>query len=374
MSISRTLVLLPLLSSVASAQVLRVAELTGEELRALDRQRTVVILPGGILEQHGPHLPSYSDGYQNEYVAAALARAIARRPGWKALVFPPIPLGAAGANVIGGHFTWPGTYTVRSTTLRSIFMDLATELGDQGFRWVFIVHGHGAPHHNRALDDAGDFFRDTYGGRMVHLRGMSPDSSRFDAVYARVPQAAREEDANSTHAGLVETSIVWHLRPDLVEPNVRTLATVAAASADQRKAVAESPTWPGYFGAPRLATRDIGRALLEAETEDCVRLALRILDGFDERTLPRYADGAFAIPSIREIVDRAIGQERAIEKREQEWLSKAGRGDSLEAIAAPRGQWNDAIARRDSVAFRSLSSRLHPRGDGSVSRQRQPND
>ena len=197
-------------------------------------------------------------------------------------------------------------------------MELATELGDQGFRWVFIVHGHGAPHHNRSLDEAGDFFRDTYGGHMVHLRGMSPDSSRFDAVYARVPQAAREEDANSTHAGLVETSIVWHLRPDLVEPNVRTLATVAAASPDQRKAIAESPTWPGYFGAPRLAPRERAR-IIELEPD-------RFFDGVDERTLTRYADGAFTVPAVRAIVDRAMAQERAIEKREQDWLTKAGRG------------------------------------------------
>lgn len=51
-------------------------------------------------------------------------------------------------------------------------MDLADELGGQGFRWVFIVHLHGAPNHSRALDEAGDYFHDTYGGWMVHLAGL----------------------------------------------------------------------------------------------------------------------------------------------------------------------------------------------------------
>jgi creatinine amidohydrolase/Fe(II)-dependent formamide hydrolase-like protein len=52
-------------------------------------------MPGGILEEHGPYLPSYADGYVNERVATALGDAIAKRPGWKVLLFPPIPLGVS---------------------------------------------------------------------------------------------------------------------------------------------------------------------------------------------------------------------------------------------------------------------------------------
>ena len=114
-----------LLPAAAGGQVLKVAEMTGEQIRALDRATTVVILPGGILEQHGPHLPSFADGYLNQSHADALAEAIARRPGWRALVFPIVPLGSGGANEIAGKYSWPGTYAVRTATLRAIFMDLA---------------------------------------------------------------------------------------------------------------------------------------------------------------------------------------------------------------------------------------------------------
>jgi creatinine amidohydrolase/Fe(II)-dependent formamide hydrolase-like protein len=85
------------------------------------------------------------------------------------MIFPTIPLGVGGANEIGRKHVFYGRYAVRSTTLRAVFMDLATELGEQGFRWVFIVHGHGAPNHQRMLEQAGDYFHDTYGGHMVHL-------------------------------------------------------------------------------------------------------------------------------------------------------------------------------------------------------------
>jgi len=95
-----------------AAQVTRVADLNTAQIRALDRSKTVVLLPGGILEEHGP--------------------------------------------------------------LRAIFMDLADELGDQGFRWILVVHVHGAPLHNRALDQASDYFQDVHRGRMEHLWGQVP--------------------------------------------------------------------------------------------------------------------------------------------------------------------------------------------------------
>ena len=63
---------------------------------------------------------------------------------------------------------------MRPSTLKAIYMDLATELGEQGFKWIMVVHVHGSPMHIAALDDAGDWFRDTYGGRMVNLWGLLP--------------------------------------------------------------------------------------------------------------------------------------------------------------------------------------------------------
>jgi creatinine amidohydrolase/Fe(II)-dependent formamide hydrolase-like protein len=41
-------------ASSASAQIVRVADLNRSQTRALDRSKTVVILPGGMLEEHGP--------------------------------------------------------------------------------------------------------------------------------------------------------------------------------------------------------------------------------------------------------------------------------------------------------------------------------
>ena len=201
------LVLGCLLSRSAEAQVYRLAELNIDQIRMLDRQRTVILLPGGVLEEHGPYLPSFTDGYLNERLTEDLAAAIAKRPGWAAVVFPIIPLGSDGANRIGGKYVFPGSYPIRTATLRAVFMDLATEFGEQGFRWLFVIHGHGSPNHNRALDQAGDYFRDTYGGHMVNLTGLQPGPSPADSVLAaEVSKAALAEDGFTVHAGLVEHS------------------------------------------------------------------------------------------------------------------------------------------------------------------------
>lgn len=52
-----TLLLLLTIPDPGAAQVLRVGELNTEQVRELDRERTVVLLPAGVLEEHGPTSP-----------------------------------------------------------------------------------------------------------------------------------------------------------------------------------------------------------------------------------------------------------------------------------------------------------------------------
>jgi creatinine amidohydrolase/Fe(II)-dependent formamide hydrolase-like protein len=301
----------------AQAQIHRVAEMRTEQIRALDKSHTVVLLPAGILEQHGPHLPSFSDGYMNEWLTVRLAEDIVQRDGWSALIFPTIPLGTGGANEIGQKFSFPGTYAVRSSTLRSVFMDLADELGEQGFKWVFMIHGHGAPNHNRALDDAGDYFRDTYGGRMVHLLGLMPVIA---SPTAPLPAAARAEEGFSVHAGLEETSALLFYRPTLVSDSYRSAESQPATSWADLVRIARGEKWPGYFGAPRLATASRGAVTSSAMAKSAREVLWKIVDGLDERQLLRFASVATS-PENQEIDRLAIAREREAEQRQQKWLA-----------------------------------------------------
>ena len=306
-------------TSQLSAQVHYLRDMNTEEIRALDRDKTVVILPGGILEEHGPYLPSYSDGFMNERLAQDLADAVTARPGWSALVFPVIPLGSHGANVIGQKTFFPGSYTLRLATLRAVFMDLGTMLGEQGFKWIFVVHLHGAPPHSAALDQASAFFRDTYGGTMVHLAG-------FMAVMGIDSRSAEEAAAEglSVHAGMEETSVILFLRPDLVAPGYRQAPPQIGHSFPDLVKLAQARDWPGYFGTPHRASAAAGARAWKLLSDSAVGLAMRILDGWDYSKEPRYADVMKAALGSVEGLRDITAEDRLIAERQLARLEKKG--------------------------------------------------
>lgn len=316
------LVLLAATTTSARAQIYQVKDLNTVQLRAFDRGTTVVVLPGGILEQHGPYLPSFTDGYRNERLTQELANAIVERPGWKVLVFPMIPLGSGGANQIGGKYSFEGTYAVRSATLRDVFMDLATELGEQGFRWVFVVHCHGNPNHQVSLDQAGDYFRDTYRGQMVNLFGLV--APQFAAAIERLKSDDdRQDDQSATeHAGMRETSELLFLRPDLVDSNYQIAPPYRAPDRTHMRETAAAPNWPGYFGSPRRATAAFGAMATRLISSLTVDLALSILDGFDYRQLRRLGDTLQDDP----VVKAALANEAERARRQMDWLRSKGKG------------------------------------------------
>ena len=325
MRIPLTVGLLVLLcgASPAGAQVLRLIDLNAAQLRALDRSKPVVLLTGGMLEEHGPYLPAYTDGILSDRLTQEIARSVvAKKPGWTVLLFPQIPFGSSGSNEIGGRFSFPGTYAVRPSTLRAVFMDLASELGDQGFRWIMVVHVHGAPLHIRAIDDAGDFFHDAYGGRMINLWDLIPVISGWgNAMVAAMTDAQKKEDGSSLHGGMDEHSLILHLAPDLVAPGYKSAPAVTGQSLQESFEVARQPSWPGYLGSPRLATAALGETIWNAFSAAASDQTLKILGGADPAAIPRYADILERNPIYqKEWIAPARARDEALDAKQREWM------------------------------------------------------
>lgn len=319
------LVLLASFATQAFAQIYHVKEMNTEQIRALDRQKTVVLLPGGILEQHGPYLPSFTDGYKSERLVHELANAVVERPGWKVLIFPIIPLGTAPANIIGFRYHFDGSYTVRPSTLRTLYMDLATELGEGGFRWIFVISFHAPPPHHRALNQAGDYFRDTYGGHMVNLPALEGRAEQLEQRRTMMSEKEQQEDASSPHAGMAETSETLFLRPDLVNPAYKKATPLSAPDRKRLAEIAQAEDWPGYFGSPRLASVAYGAQTLKLRFSQLIGLALKILDGFDYRQMPRRGDEQVPPPPAPSVGVKTFRQHNdEIEKKQQGWLKKKG--------------------------------------------------
>ena len=203
-------------------------------------------------------------------------------------------------------------------TLRAIYMDLANELGEQGFRWVFLVHNHGAPNHHKALNQASDYFHDVYGGTMVHLFGLKPVFLCCGIEDKMFSAKERQEEGFTVHAGAEEQSEILFLHPEFVPPDYRAADSLTGKNFADLVRIAQVDGWPGYFGAPRLASAAMGAQAFTLSSQKLKEMALQILDGLEYRKIPRYADEMDPLNVVGEKAE--LEYEQALEKRELDWL------------------------------------------------------
>ena len=176
-------------------------EMTGPEIQEAAKQQRVVILPVGVTEQHGRHLPTNAD----YLVPETLATRAAQRLPEKALVAPSINHGFTAHNM-----DWPGGITITGRVFIDYVSDVCRSVVHNGFTKVLVLNGHGGNipflevSIRLAALETGAFI-----GLISHWQ-LEP----FKQVAARV----RESPAPSGfHACELETSLYLAIRPELVQ-------------------------------------------------------------------------------------------------------------------------------------------------------------
>src|SRR5262245_57420979 len=125
----------------AASKIHKLEELSWPQIDALDRPRTLFLLPVGMIEQHGPHLPVGADTIAMTYEANAAAARVSRAlPDWNIVMMPVLNYGHSGANQLGNMAIHPGTYAIRQSTLRSLVADIGGQIAQNGFKWIFVVN------------------------------------------------------------------------------------------------------------------------------------------------------------------------------------------------------------------------------------------
>lgn len=109
-------------------------------------------------------------------------------------------------------------------------------------------------------------------------------------------------------------------------PGYKNAAPLSGTSWSELVEIGVKENWPGYFGSPRLATAAHGAEIMRRRADNAARLVLRVLDGFDPRTLPRASEQAANDPGIKRSNAHALDHERKIKRKQQVWLDKKGRG------------------------------------------------
>src|ERR1700730_8881378 len=224
-----------------------------ETMRAAAKD-AILVLPVGAVEQHGPHLPLTVDTEIPVRVASMLVERL------NVIVAPAIPYGARSLPQSGGGPGFPGTINIRGSVLTEYLKDVIAGYIAMRFRSIVILNGH---YENESfIFEALELCRQE--GKL--------EGTKIIAVgwWSLVSDAALEKlfgdrfpGWHAEHASAFETSLMLHLRNDLVGPARVDNATPPRPGIYLFPSDSSRISNRGVLGSSSPATAEIGAALGE---------------------------------------------------------------------------------------------------------------
>ena len=243
---------------------MRFAEMTAPEIRDLSREGTLIVAPIAACEQHSRHLPVFTDSI----LVGAVADALESRLPDQVLLLPVLWMGASEH-----HLPFGGTLTASLSTYELMLMELLAPLLRDGFRRAMLLNGHGGN-----IDPLRIALR--------RLDVQFPQAVLTGAAYWELAEseiAALCTGPRKTmgHACEIETSMIMHLRPELVRRDL------ILDDPDEDLGELRTLTWTrdfgrrthhGAVGHPESADADRGRKMLEAIARKVATVAEGVLN------------------------------------------------------------------------------------------------
>jgi creatinine amidohydrolase len=168
--------------------------------------RSLIILPIGSLEQHGPALPLNVD----VVIPTNLSKMVAEKIG--AMILAPISYGYKSHPTSGGGQLFPGTTSLDGMTLIHLTLDILRETYRHGGRKFMLMNGH---YENQAfLTEAIDLFlRNAPDAKVLLVSWWDLIS---DELVEELFAGAGFPGWDTEHAGITETSLMQYFAPELV--------------------------------------------------------------------------------------------------------------------------------------------------------------
>lgn len=247
--------------------LLRMSEATFEEVIDYRDRGAVVVLPVGSVEQHGPHLPISTDAI----VATRLAERV--ECGRPIIVAPTYNYGAGSAPRQGGGRHFPGSIGLPNSVLAPALSRVVSELLRTDFDRLLLLNGHMenvAPVYE-ALEDnlgPGGRWRDDRLRKAVHVNWWD----FVNETHLQQFLGSAVVDWGAEHAGILETSIMEALAPEMVRTDRKVRGGADVKVPYDSFPASEDTLWPNGIGSSAVeANAEIGEALV-----DIVLNALRI--------------------------------------------------------------------------------------------------
>lgn len=219
---------------------------------AVEKAGGVCVIPFGIIEKHGPHLPLGTDLFEAREVAFSAAKKE------YAVIFPPYYTGQ-----IFEARHQPGTIAYSSELMLKMLEETCAELARNGLKKIVLMNGHGGN------DNFLQFFcQSQLSGPKNYIVVLF--QSAADPVFDREIESLKKARLDG-HAGEEETSMMYFIRPDLVDE--RAIKNESGLSQDRLKQMEYGYTgiwwfarYPNHY-AGDLARADgkLGQKILEKE-------------------------------------------------------------------------------------------------------------
>ena len=225
----------------------------------------LAVLPWGATEAHNYHMPYATDVIEADHIAAEAAR-LAWEDGAKVVVLPTIPFG-----VNTGQSDIYLDINMNPSTQLAILRDIITVLDRQGIHKFMVLNSHGGNDFKTMLRELGLEF---------------PKMFLCMTNWFRMPGKMDFFEEHGDHADEMETSLILHLRPELVLPREEwgtgTEMKNKIEAFRQGWAWAERP-WSKIsedtgVGDPRKATAEKGQRYFEYITRQLGDLMSRICE------------------------------------------------------------------------------------------------
>ena len=241
---------------------MKLAELTWPDVEKLSRD-IVIVCPIAALEQHSRHLPFFTDSILCDGVVTRLEAALPN----DILLLPVQWLGASAH-----HLGMAGTLSAEPETYLRMLCEPLRCLLRNGFRRVLIVNGHGG----------------NIDGFHLALRQLAVEfptallsgTSYWDFAEKEIAAILEGKRKGVGHACEFETSMMLHLRPELVRQNEIADDEIISQSESLRSLFIpldmKRQTRHGGTGQPTLATAEKGKKLMEAVVKRAVEIVQAI--------------------------------------------------------------------------------------------------
>jgi creatinine amidohydrolase len=238
--------------------------MTWPEVKALDKSQALVVLPVGATEQHGHHLPVYTDTLISSGVLErAMDRLEDEVPAYR---LSPITISKSNE-----HRGFPGTLWISAKTLYDVLFDIARSVHESGFRKLCFFNGHGG--NVGILHAVSRDIRDEFG--MTVFVGSA-------GTFLEEPPLPEGVDPREKkwgiHANFSETALIKAMKPELVKedkarpcfPNYPD-SEIGLIGKGYAQWKTEDWSATGVFGDPTHVTDEIAADYLERAVSGTVR-------------------------------------------------------------------------------------------------------